>query len=345
MSTAPTVAAGMRARCWRRWDRTAGCWPSTRIRRPPQRARAEFAGDARVSVHHGSFARLGEFVDAHGLRGQIAGVLLDLGMSSIQLDDAGRGFSFMRAGPLDMRMDTSREPTAAQWLQDADEAQIEQVLREFGEERYARRIAAAVVARRAQAPIATTDDLVDVVRGAMPRREQHKHFATRTFQALRMVVNHELEDLAAGLEQALSVLAPGGRLVVLSFHSLEDRPVKQFMRLHAGRFEGAHEPPVAAPGAGAQEGRRGRTGRQSARAQRHPARGRAPARRRCRRMIERIGHLLLAALLLVCFASALGVVHIKHRERRLVTRTERAARGARPPGQRVEPPAAGRGHA
>lgn len=209
-----------------------------------QRARAEFAGDARVSVHHGSFARLGEFVDAHVLRGQIAGVLLDLGMSSIQLDDAGRGFSFMRPGPLDMRMDTSREPTAAQWLHEADQAQIEQVLREFGEERYARRIAAAVVARRAQAPIATTDDLVDVVRGAMPRREQHKHFATRTFQALRMVVNHELEDLAAGLDQALSVLAPGGRLVVLSFHSLEDRPVKQFMRLHAGRFEGAHEPPV-----------------------------------------------------------------------------------------------------
>ncbi|ANX04237.1 16S rRNA (cytosine(1402)-N(4))-methyltransferase RsmH [Immundisolibacter cernigliae] len=209
-----------------------------------ERARAEFAGDARVSIHHGSFARLGEFVDAHGLRGQIAGVLLDLGMSSIQLDDAQRGFSFMRPGPLDMRMDTSREPTAAQWLQDADQAQIEQVLRELGEERYARRIAAAVVARRAQAPIATTDDLVNVVRGAMPRREQHKHFATRTFQALRMVVNHELDDLATGLDQALSVLAPGGRLVVLSFHSLEDRPVKQFMRLHAGRFEGAHEPPV-----------------------------------------------------------------------------------------------------
>lgn len=208
------------------------------------RARAEFAGDARVSVHHGSFARLGEFVDAHGLRGQIAGVMLDLGMSSIQLDDPGRGFSFMRSGPLDMRMDTSREPTAAQWLQDAAEAQIEQVLREFGQERYARRIAAAVVARRAQVPIATTDDLVHIVRGAMPRREQHKHFATRTFQALRIVVNHEIEDLATGLDQALSVLAPGGRLVVLSFHSLEDRSVKQFMRLHAGRFEGAHGAPV-----------------------------------------------------------------------------------------------------
>ncbi len=208
------------------------------------RAQAEFAHDARVSVHHGSFARLAEFVDALGLRGQIAGVLFDLGMSSIQLDDAGRGFSFMRSGPLDMRMDTSRGPTATQWLQDAGEAQIEQVLREFGEERYARRIAAAVVARRAQAPIATTDDLVQVGRGAMPRREQHKHFATRTFQALRIAVNHELDDLAAGLEQARAVLAPGGRLVVLSFHSLEDRPVKRYMRLHAGRFEGAHEPPT-----------------------------------------------------------------------------------------------------
>ena len=209
-----------------------------------ERAREQFAGDARVSVHQGSFARLGEFVDTQGLRGRIAGVMLDLGMSSIQLDDAQRGFSFMRSGPLDMRMDTTREPTASQWLQDAPQAQIEQVLREFGEERFARRIAAAVVACRAQAPIATTDDLVRLVRDAMPRREHHKHFATRTFQALRIVVNRELEDLAAGLDQALSVLASGGRLVVLSFHSLEDRPVKRFMRLHAGRFEGAHEPPI-----------------------------------------------------------------------------------------------------
>jgi 16S rRNA (cytosine1402-N4)-methyltransferase len=208
------------------------------------RAGAEFGADPRLTVRHGSFAQLGEFVDELGLRGRIAGVLLDLGMSSIQLDDAARGFSFMRAGPLDMRMDTSRGPTAAQWLADASEAQIAQVLREFGEERYARRIAAAIVTRRAQAPITTTDELVEVLRQAMPRREQHKHFATRTFQALRIVVNHELDDLAAGLEQALTVLAPGGRLVVLSFHSLEDRPVKQFMRQHAGRFEGASAPPA-----------------------------------------------------------------------------------------------------
>ena len=208
------------------------------------RARAEFGADARVTVHHGSFAQLGEFVDQLGLRGRIAGILLDLGMSSIQLDDAERGFSFMRPGPLDMRMDTSRGPTAAQWLQDADEARIAEVLREFGEERYARRIAAAIVARRAQAPIATTGELVELVRGAMPRREQHKHFATRTFQALRVAVNQELDDLAAGLDQALAVLAPGGRLVVLSFHSLEDRPVKQFMRQHAGRYEGATGQPA-----------------------------------------------------------------------------------------------------
>ena len=208
------------------------------------RAQAEFGADPRFTVRHGSFAQLGEFVDELGLRGRIAGVLLDLGMSSIQLDDAARGFSFMRAGPLDMRMDTSHGSTAAQWLQDASEARIAEVLREFGEERYARRIAAAIVARRAQAPITTTDELVEVVRQAMPRREQHKHFATRTFQALRIVVNHELDDLAAGLEQALAVLAPGGRLVVLSFHSLEDRPVKQFMRQHAGRFEGASAPPT-----------------------------------------------------------------------------------------------------
>jgi 16S rRNA (cytosine1402-N4)-methyltransferase len=208
------------------------------------RAQAEFGADPRFTVRHGSFARLGEFVDELGLRGRITGVLLDLGMSSIQLDDAARGFSFMRAGPLDMRMDTSHGPTAAQWLAEASEARIAEVLREFGEERYARRIATAIVARRAQAPITTTDELVEVVRQAMPRREQHKHFATRTFQALRIVVNHELDDLATGLEQALAVLAPGGRLVVLSFHSLEDRPVKQFMRQHAGRFEGASAPPT-----------------------------------------------------------------------------------------------------
>lgn len=208
------------------------------------RARAEFDADPRVTVRHGSFAQLGRFVDELGLRGQIAGVLLDLGMSSIQLDDASRGFSFMRPGPLDMRMDTSRGPTAAQWLQDASQAHIEQVLREFGEERYARRIAAAVVARRADAPINTTDDLVDLVRRAVPRRDRHKHPATRTFQALRIAVNQELDDLTAGLEQALAVLAPGGRLVVLSFHSLEDRPVKRFMRHHAGRLEGASERPT-----------------------------------------------------------------------------------------------------
>lgn len=208
------------------------------------RARAEFDADPRVTVRHGSFAQLGRFVDELGLRGQIAGVLLDLGMSSIQLDDASRGFSFMRPGPLDMRMDTSRGPTAAQWLQDASQAHIEQVLREFGEERYARRIAAAVVARRTDTPINTTDDLVDLVRRAVPRRDRHKHPATRTFQALRIAVNQELDDLTAGLEQALAVLAPGGRLVVLSFHSLEDRPVKRFMRHHAGRLEGASERPT-----------------------------------------------------------------------------------------------------
>lgn len=208
------------------------------------RAQAEFAADTRVAVRHGSFARIGEFVDELGLRGRIAGVLLDLGMSSIQLDDATRGFSFMRAGPLDMRMDTSRGPTAAQWLAEASEARIAEVLREFGEERHARRIAATIVARRTQAQIETTDQLVELVRGAMPRRDQHKHFATRTFQALRMAVNHELDDLAEGLDQALAVLAPGGRLVVLSFHSLEDRPVKQFMRHHAGRYEGASRRPT-----------------------------------------------------------------------------------------------------
>jgi len=206
---------------------------------PEAIAEATRITDARFSIRHEGFRHLAELPAASA-----AGVLMDLGVSSPQIDSPERGFSFRFDGPLDMRMDTSRGDTAAQWLQDASEARIAEVLREFGEERYARRIAAAIVAQRAQGPIDTTNALVELVRGAMPRREQHKHFATRTFQALRMVVNHELDDLAQGLAQALAVLAPGGRLVVLSFHSLEDRPVKQFLRHHAGRYEGATERPT-----------------------------------------------------------------------------------------------------
>jgi 16S rRNA (cytosine1402-N4)-methyltransferase len=160
----------------------------------------------------------------------VDGILLDLGVSSPQLDDPGRGFSFQSDGPLDMRMDTSGGETAAQWLSRASEQEIVEVLREYGEERFARRIAAAIVAAGGEEPIATTARLARVVSEANPRWERHKHPATRTFQALRIKINRELEDLQALLQVALDLLHPGGRLVVISFHSLEDRMVKRYMR-------------------------------------------------------------------------------------------------------------------
>jgi 16S rRNA (cytosine1402-N4)-methyltransferase len=161
------------------------------------------------------------------------GVLLDLGVSSPQLDEASRGFSFMQEGPLDMRMDTESGQTAAQWLARATERDIAETLFELGEERYARRIARAIVAARRVQPIASTLQLAGIVASAVPTREQGKHPATRTFQAIRMRVNGELEALEAALPQAVELLATGGRLCVISFHSLEDRAVKRFMRREA----------------------------------------------------------------------------------------------------------------
>ena len=163
----------------------------------------------------------------------LAGVLLDLGVSSPQLDDGSRGFSFQHQGPLDMRMDNTRGETAADFVNQAAEQDIARVLKEYGEERFARRIAAAVVRRRAQHPFTTTHDLAEVVAAANPAWEKHKHPATRTFQALRIQVNQELDDLDAMLGKVVDLLAVGGRLVVISFHSLEDRRVKQFMRSEA----------------------------------------------------------------------------------------------------------------
>jgi 16S rRNA (cytosine1402-N4)-methyltransferase len=160
----------------------------------------------------------------------VDGILLDLGMSSPQLDDGERGFSFLHDGPLDMRMDTSRGETAAQWLSRAVERDIADVLKEYGEERFARRIAAAIVAAREESPIATTGRLARVVSEANPRWERHKHPATRSFQAIRIKVNRELDDLQDLLAGALDMLRIGGRLVVISFHSLEDRLVKRYMR-------------------------------------------------------------------------------------------------------------------
>ena len=185
--------------------------------------------EPRFEFFHGSFAQLPHQLRRMGIDA-VDGILLDLGVSSPQLDDAGRGFSFSHDGPLDMRMDTSRGETAAEWLSHAGSDEIAEVLRDYGEERFARRIAAAIVAARSEQPITTTGRLAQVVSEANPRWERHKHPATRSFQAIRIKVNRELEDLQALLSVALDLLRVGGRLVVISFPSLEDRLVKRYMR-------------------------------------------------------------------------------------------------------------------
>jgi len=192
--------------------------------------------DPRFALEHGSFASLRDYVERRAWLGHIAGVLMDLGVSSPQLDEADRGFSFMRDGPLDMRMDTSRGMTAAEWLAGASESELVSVLRDYGEERYARRIARAILERRSTSAIASTRELVEIIEKAVPTRERGKHPATRSFQAIRIFINRELEELEQGLRQAIDVLKPGGRLVVIAFHSLEDRIVKRFMR-HEERGE------------------------------------------------------------------------------------------------------------
>jgi 16S rRNA (cytosine1402-N4)-methyltransferase len=193
-------------------------------------ARARFAGELRFEIVRGPFSLLEREIDRHGWRGKVDGILLDLGVSSPQLDDASRGFSFSRPGPLDMRMDPEAGESAAEWLAHADEAEIARVLREYGEERFARRVARAICRAREEAPVTDTARLADIVAGAVPTREPGKHPATRTFQAIRIRVNTELEELDHALQQAVDVLAPGGRLCVISFHSLEDRRAKRFLR-------------------------------------------------------------------------------------------------------------------
>ncbi|MAM71244.1 MAG: 16S rRNA (cytosine(1402)-N(4))-methyltransferase [Gammaproteobacteria bacterium] len=186
--------------------------------------------DKRLSVHHGSYTALAELVEALGMKGQVAGVLMDLGVSSPQLDDPLRGFSFMQDGPLDMRMNTTAGISAKDWLAQADERSIADVLYQFGEERYSRRIAAAIVRQRQEKQISSTLELAEIIKTAHPRWEKNKHPATRSFQAIRIFVNSELEDLRRTLPDILEVLAIGGRLVVISFHSLEDRIVKRFIQ-------------------------------------------------------------------------------------------------------------------
>ncbi|HBZ15042.1 16S rRNA (cytosine(1402)-N(4))-methyltransferase RsmH [Candidatus Pantoea floridensis] len=201
------------------------------IDRDPQAiAAAAEIKDPRFSIVHGPFSALAEYVEARGLTGKIDGVLLDLGVSSPQLDDAERGFSFMRDGPLDMRMDPTRGQSAAEWLMSAEEADIAFVIKTYGEERFGKRIARAIVERNREQPMTRTKELATVIAAAMPVKDKFKHPATRTFQAIRIWINSELEEIDTALKGALSVLAPGGRLSIISFHSLEDRLVKRFMR-------------------------------------------------------------------------------------------------------------------
>ncbi|WNW11696.1 16S rRNA (cytosine(1402)-N(4))-methyltransferase RsmH [Pseudomonas sp. DTU_2021_1001937_2_SI_NGA_ILE_001] len=188
------------------------------------------AEDGRFVIVQRSFAELGEEVAARGLQGQVSGVLLDLGVSSPQLDDPERGFSFMNDGPLDMRMNPGQGISAAEFVATASAEELARVFKEYGEERFARRMANAVVERRQVQPFERTADLAEVLKAANPAWEKGKHPATRAFQGLRIHVNNELGDLEAGLEAALDALEVGGRLVVISFHSLEDRIVKLFMR-------------------------------------------------------------------------------------------------------------------
>jgi len=196
------------------------------------------AEDPRLSVEHANFDRAGRVAAEHDVAGKVGGVLFDLGVSSPQLDDIARGFSFQDDGPLDMRMDQSAGESAAEWLAQADDEEIARVLWEFGEERHARRIARAIVAKRDVEPIATTRRLADVVASAQPRTAgrrgaRHKHPATRTFQAIRIHINAEMQALDAALEQVPDILKAEGRLAVISFHSLEDRRVKRFIRAHS----------------------------------------------------------------------------------------------------------------
>lgn len=186
--------------------------------------------DNRFSIEQCSFSELVKPVSERLWQGKVDGILLDIGVSSPQLDVAERGFSFQKDGPLDMRMNPDVGISAAEWLATAEMDEIATVIKTLGEERYGKRIARAIVEAREQSPITTTKQLATLVDKASPSRERNKHPATRTFQAIRIYINNELEDLKDGLEQALDVLAVGGRLVVISFHSLEDRIVKRFFR-------------------------------------------------------------------------------------------------------------------
>ncbi|MGL5037611.1 MAG: 16S rRNA (cytosine(1402)-N(4))-methyltransferase RsmH [Aeromonas sp.] len=203
------------------------------IDRDPQAiAEAAKIQDPRFEIVHGPFSGIASYLDARGLLGKVDGFLLDLGVSSPQLDDAERGFSFMKDGPLDMRMDPTCGQSAAQWLAKADVDDIAWVLKTFGEERFAKKIARAIVHDRVTEPYVRTRQLAEMIARVNPSKEKGKHAATRSFQAIRIYINSELDEIETALNGALEVLAPHGHLSVISFHSLEDRLVKHFIRKH-----------------------------------------------------------------------------------------------------------------
>ncbi|OJA00420.1 16S rRNA (cytosine(1402)-N(4))-methyltransferase [Rickettsiella grylli] len=193
----------------------------------------QWGHDKRFKIYQGSFNQLKTMAEREGVINKVSGILFDLGVSSPQLEKAERGFSFLREGPLDMRMDPQTGVSAAEWLAHAKEKEIVKVLKNYGEERYAKRIARAIVEEQKLRPIVTTVQLANVVKLAHPHWDRFKHPATRTFQAIRIQINNELEDLNVSLGQSIDVLKQGGRLLVISFHSLEDRIVKRFIRQHA----------------------------------------------------------------------------------------------------------------
>lgn len=200
--------------------------------------------DPRFMIFHSSFARLQMCLSAENIFGQVQGILFDLGVSSPQLDNPERGFSFARDGKLDMRMDTTQGVDAMSWIAKIDETKLANVLYEYGEEKFSRRIARAIVEARSETPITTTAQLAEIIKIAMPRFQHDKHPATRSFQAIRIAVNQELQELEQALAQALEALCIGGHLAVISFHSLEDRIVKQFIRQNEKGDELPHGLPV-----------------------------------------------------------------------------------------------------
>ncbi|ARD20727.1 MULTISPECIES: 16S rRNA (cytosine(1402)-N(4))-methyltransferase RsmH [Shewanella] len=216
------------------------------IDRDPQAIEAakQFADDPRFQIVHGGFGQLADYVTELGLKGKIDGVLLDLGVSSPQLDDAERGFSFLRDGPLDMRMDNSQGQTAAEWIAKAEIEDMAWVFKTYGEEKNARHIARCIAADREETPFLRTKDLADLIARITKNKERNKHPATRVFQAIRIYINSELEQIEQALEGAVSVLAPEGRLSVISFHSLEDRMVKRFIRKNSQGESVPHGLPI-----------------------------------------------------------------------------------------------------